>query len=76
MTLCRCSAIRVLLQRILDHNLTVSQKLTVHQFNSRVGSLKVVVADKGKALWLIGFVVSCNLWMTNKCPKRAEGIIQ
>ena len=66
----------VLLEGELDDDLSVSQVLTVHALEGRVGRLEGVVADKAKALGFAGVFLSHDFRLLNEGSKGPESVVQ
>ena len=68
--------IGLLLEGIIDNDLTIAQKLVVHAFDRRVGCLEGIEGNKAKPLALRRLLISHNVRRFNNGPKSREGIVQ
>lgn len=59
----------ILFECIFHLNLSISQELTIHQFNRCISRLKRVVGNKGISLGLICNIISYNVWGFDECSK-------
>lgn len=69
-------AVGILFESVLDVNLSITEKLTIHTVNGRVGGRKGIVRDKGKAFALARDFVLDQVRRPNQRSKGRKRIVQ